>query len=386
MARVHPAGDFAPPSSQDGADNSESARSRPESDASSAVSRLKAAVRSLVSQGTLAPAHSGLPQGPPFFQKGEDAGALDPDSWPSRVSNFAVLLGVVYNAVILPVRVAWLPPNGDLDAVWLIALCLDGLLLIDAVMSSRRGFREQGQKEMRMSEIRKRYCCKWASLTHRTLLIDVLSLAPIDLLELQLVGLRGSLRVNRLLLLPYAFTLQRSACEHVFGSNTSLVIHAMVMYCIFVHYAACGCWLLSPANDMTVDHVSNSTILPPNEMHVTSLGMQYLMSLHEALAMIAGASAAISQPSSPIEAAFRVVVLACSLLFFAYSVSLAGVIEQTASAHAFELQRTVQYVRRTLRFSHRLPPFYVQRALEYLEYKKLSSESQSRLCPFERRP
>ena len=139
--------------------------------------------------------------------------AIDPDAVYSKLWDVLVLIILLFNAAMIPYRIAFLPPTrGLFDAHYAIGFTCDGLLWLDVIIALHRGFHLQGHKEMDIIVIRKRFICTLFSFYHTTFFIYLLSLSPIDTLEITSPStfyLRGGLRINRLLLTPRVFTLLR---------------------------------------------------------------------------------------------------------------------------------------------------------------------------------
>lgn len=213
------------------------------SDASSGRSRLKAVVMSLA-RSTAAGRKSSLSAGMPhvllYQQQTERGWVIDPDARANRFVCLAVFVALCFNAFVVPFRLAFMPPAQEIDSLWAIGLCLDGVLLLDAVLECHRGYHEQGHTEMNLSSIRRRYVFTFGSFSHRTLLVDVLALVPIDLIELGLPGLRGALRANRLLLMPLIFTLLAGVGEMIrLGRHTILILRLVALFALLVHTIGC---------------------------------------------------------------------------------------------------------------------------------------------------
>ena len=181
-----------------------------------------------------------MPQVLLYQQQKERGWVIDPDVRANRIVCLAVFVALCFNAFVVPFRLAFMPPAQAIDSLWVIGLCFDGMLLLDAVLECHRGYHEQGHTEMNLSSIRRRYVFTIASLSHRTLLVDVLALAPIDLVELVLPGLRGALRANRLLLVPLIFTLLREVGEMVrLGRHSILILRLVALFALLVHSIGC---------------------------------------------------------------------------------------------------------------------------------------------------
>lgn len=212
---------------------------------------------------------------------------LDPDAPSGHAWNCVHVLALCFNAFTVPFRAAFFPPPtgaGVVDALWAIGFVCDFVYAGDMLVSLHRGFEEQGHKELNRRRIRRRYLRTLVSFTHATFALDVLSVVPIDLIELRVPGLRGLLRLNRLLRAHRMFaTLSELGERARLGHHATLVAGLLVHFAFFVHFVGCVWFAAGEAHGFGAD-----SWVPPAWLGEAPLGTQYLGSLNRALGMMSG--------------------------------------------------------------------------------------------------
>ena len=244
---------------------------------------------------------------------------LDPDSRAVLVWGCLVLLVNLFNAFAIPFRVAFYPVTAErgVDTLWAFGLLADVLLVADVFVTLNRGFYAQGNKVLTRNAIRRRYVSNLCSTAYPSLLRDLLSVVPLDLIELSTPHLRGALRANRLLRTPRIFSLVRELGERRVGHHVLLLIRLLLLFVLLVHAVACSWFLFGALQGFGPPRAWVPTA---DKVDGAGTGHRYLLSVYRALGFMTGV-AATGRPSHDGEAALHVAVMVGSLLLFAYAVA-----------------------------------------------------------------
>ena len=270
-----------------------------------------------------------------------------------------VFVAIVVNVFVVPFRISFFPMRGYVDPLYVGSLACDAILVVNVFVSFHRGFYDdKGNKVLNPRLIRQRYVSNLTSFGHPSLVRDILSLLPLDVLELHNYPswkLRGLLRTNRLLKLPRIFSLMKELIERRIGRHRLVLVRLTTTYLLVIHLIACGWYLFGVVEgfDAPNDISKGWRPQPWLDEDVASLGERYSVAVFRSLGMVTGINTA--RPPDPSTGCFHVLVMILALVLFAYAVGVVGAVEEASSGRAVKLQARMAFVMHTLA-SHRLPP------------------------------
>ena len=298
------------------------------------------------------------------FQEHAERGGyiLDPD-WKAMSYWYCVLLLVLaYNALVIPYRIAFSHSSLRFGGAYAIDIGSDAVLLIEIFITFRRGYYEQSNKVMDPREIRRRYVRNLTDLGHPSLLRDVVSILPLDLLQIAF-GMHGAWRLPRLLRTPRIFSCMAELGARVLSNHKTRIVSLVVLFVLLAHYIACAWWLFG-----VLEGFGENAWLPQlsDQRNVTT-AVQYVSSMYHSLGMMVGVQD-YGQPERVGEGVFHIAVMVTSLLVFAYAIGVVSTIEESNNERALKFQARMQYVQLVLRH-HKLSRPLVDRVTAYLEYQ-----------------
>ena len=150
---------------------------------------------------------------------------VDPDSRLCKAWYLVLLCAIVWSTFAVPFQIAFAPPVVGGGWMWWSLLLADLVFGLDIGVSLNRGFYNDqlAYKVLERSVIQRRYVTNVLDLSHPSLLRDVVSLLPLNLFEASVSGsvggLRGAMRVPRLLRTPRIFSLLREIGDKPLGQN-----------------------------------------------------------------------------------------------------------------------------------------------------------------------
>ena len=197
--------------------------------------------------------------------------------------DFIIIILVLYNAIFIPVAIAF--PDFEGESGW-VGYFIDSLFIIDIFLSFRTAYiQENGIVNWNAKEIRKNYLKLWFT-------IDLIASIPLELFVLMISILNNGVDSSqlqlklllRMLKLPRLFRMGRifKYLERFKYASTMRIIRLLVGYVLAGHWVACGflfvCRLQDPYETVTFLH----------EIHDKSILAQYLITLRTAFFFFSG--------------------------------------------------------------------------------------------------
>lgn len=295
-----------------------------------------------------------------------DRCVLDPDSALCKCWYFVLLCAIVWSTFAVPYQISFAPPTLGVGRTWWSLLVADVVLGLDIAVSLNRGFynEELAYKVVERRLIQRRYIMNVRDFSHPSLARDVLSLVPLNLLEGQLGGLRGVMRLPRLLRTPRIFSLLREIGDKPLGQNTVRVTQVGIIAIMMAHLVACIWYAFG-----LIDGFGANAWLPGDHLapDVKEPGLRYLACLYHGLGMMVGVVDG-GDPESAAQNIFHVSIMIAALLLFAYSIGVVSAGTEDKNQRALQFESRLKYVQLVLR-SHQLPAPLVARVMGFLSYQ-----------------
>lgn len=264
---------------------------------------------------------------------------IHPDGAFWRYWQWFMQIIVLYNALLLPVRVAFAWSLAH-PALLIADYATDAMCLYDIFFNMRLAFPHRGQLVISRKEIRARY------RESNRVIVDVLASLPLDFMMLHL-GMNPMLRINKLLRisqLPAWFDdVTKRSSRYGF-----LRLAKMIVVLVFaVHFISCAYFSFTFLEGYSEEA---TTWLPHKSMETAPITAQYARAVYFTLKP-RGFGRDLG-PESNLQTVFGMVVMMVGVYMFAFLIGNIGALMSSLDVNAAAFRRRVYVVERYMQSRH----------------------------------
>lgn len=300
---------------------------------------LPAGPRAYASLGAVSPVPAPLPRPANPAPSHKDSKCFSPESAWTRRWNALVFLALIYNFTSTLLLMAFDPSFPQAYAYVALCIAADIVYLADSLFRSRLGFVQDGEIVLEQDAV-------WRNYRASDMVVDVLSLAPVDWVFVRFQALFGAVRLIRLLRLSRLLRIIDDWLEHSSRPQAFRLVKLSLLPMAAVH--SVGCVMLA---GLRTHQLTGRIVLFPSLINpaAQSAPLTYGLGLFWAFSLMTGLGPEHGVPGSWLELAFMMATLAVGMFLFAIVIGYIAELFAAVNAHR-------QRFRLQVRTSARVPP------------------------------
>ena len=281
---------------------------------------------------------------------------IDPNAVPYRVWFLVLAAATLYNAIVLPLRIGFMPDNAS-PALLFFDYLGDLVFVLDIAINFRLRYMEKGTEVRDVDAIRSRYLSSWFA-------VHVVGSVPLDLLMLY-TGMQPLLRMNKWLRVVDMHTRVLAKMKDSNHWELLSLCYLLFNFLVISHFAAC---IYFAYTRFEAFGASFSAWLPPVQLDADNATVvyQYFYSQYYAMTLLAGIGRHVYPPTD-YDVLLSVTLMLIGVFVISYLIGKVGHLIFQLDAAASEYKNEYNYVQSMLDY-RKVDGAIAQRVNEYLRH------------------